>query len=96
MTDSALIADIARSMGEPARVAILGALQAAPERSAGELTEIAGLAPSTVSEHLGKLVTTGLITVRADGRKRLYRLADPEVGALLGTIRALAQTLGRA
>lgn len=95
MTDSARIADIARCLGEPARVAILAALAAAPERTAGDLTRIAGLAPSTVSEHLARLVTSGLLTVRADGRKRYYRLTDAEVGALLAAIRALADRLDR-
>ncbi|PJE33943.1 transcriptional regulator, partial [Pseudooceanicola lipolyticus] len=52
-------------------------------------------APSTVSEHLARLVTSGLLTVRADGRKRYYRLADAEVGALLAAIRALADRLDR-
>jgi DNA-binding transcriptional ArsR family regulator len=47
------------------------------ERGAGELAQRLGLAPASVSEHLKVLRKTGLVTMRADGTRRLYR-ADPE------------------
>lgn len=43
------------------------------ERSASELSAIAGLSRPAASQHLAVLVQSGLMTVRADGRRRWYR-----------------------
>lgn len=43
----------------------------------------AGVAPSTASEHLRRLVDGGLITVTTHGRYRYYRLAGPQIGDLI-------------
>jgi arsenate reductase len=42
------------------------------------ITEIVGLAPSTVSKHLQVLSEAGLLTSRQDGRWRYYRWAERE------------------
>jgi DNA-binding transcriptional ArsR family regulator len=44
------------------------------ERTAGELAEAAGLAPSAASPHLKLLREAGLMHVRVDARRRLYRV----------------------
>jgi len=41
------------------------------------------VAPSTVSEHLARLLAAGLVTMRPEGRSRFYRLASPEVADAL-------------
>ena len=43
------------------------------ERSASELSAIAGLSRPAASQHLAVLVQSGLMTVRTDGRRRWYR-----------------------
>ena len=43
------------------------------ERTATELAEAAGLAPSAASPHLKLLREVGLMHVRVDARRRLYR-----------------------
>ena len=43
------------------------------ERPATELAEAAGLSPSAASQHLKVLREAGLITVRVDATRRLYR-----------------------
>jgi hypothetical protein len=52
-------------------------------RSAGALAREAGVAPSTASHHLGRLLDAGLVTVAPDGRRRAFRLARPEVAHAL-------------
>jgi DNA-binding transcriptional ArsR family regulator len=47
------------------------------ERTATELAEAAGLAPSAASPHLKLLRETGLMHMRIDAKRRLYR-ADAE------------------
>jgi DNA-binding transcriptional ArsR family regulator len=44
------------------------------ERTASELAEIAGLTPSAASPHLKLLREAGLMHVRADAKRRLYRV----------------------
>lgn len=52
---------------------------------ASMLAAEAGVAPSTASEHLSKLVRAGLLTVERHSRHRYFRLA----GMLTGCLRAI-------
>lgn len=60
-------------IGEPSRRAIL-TLVAGRERSVGELTEELPITQSAVSQHLRVLLDAGLVSVRAEGTRRLYRV----------------------
>jgi DNA-binding transcriptional ArsR family regulator len=57
---------------------------------AGVLASEAGVAASTASGHLGKLVDAGLLDVDVQGRHRYFRLAGPQVGELLETLARIA------
>ena len=52
------------------------------ERPAGDLVEAMGLSQPGVSKHLKLLREAGLVSVRADGQRRLYRLEPGELAAL--------------
>jgi len=80
-------------MGDPARTNILYALKDDGWVSAGDLTVVAGVAASTASEHLAKLSDAGLVSMRIDGRKRYYQLADPAVADVLDSVEGLAGLL---
>jgi DNA-binding transcriptional ArsR family regulator len=54
------------------------------------LSDEAGVAPSTTSSHLSKLVAGGLITVERHGRHRYFRLSGPAVGELIETLARLS------
>ena len=71
MTDPAL-EDAIRALAHPGRRAMLR-LVWDKERPATELAEAAGLSPSAASQHLKQLRDTGLITVRVESTRRLYR-----------------------
>jgi DNA-binding transcriptional ArsR family regulator len=58
---------------EPTRRRILDAVRA-EERSVGELVELLGMSQPGVSRHLRVLRDAGLVTVRSDAQRRLYRL----------------------
>ena len=83
------IASVGAMLAEPARVRILQALddRALP---AGALAAKAGVAPSTGSEHLARLVSAGFLAVETRGRRRYYRLADPAAADLLESMAQLA------
>lgn len=60
-------------MGHPGRRAMLR-LARDGERTATELADAAGLSPSAASQHLRILRDVGLMHVRVDARRRLYRV----------------------
>ena len=56
--------------------------------TASELARHAGVAPSTASEHLTRLIAGGLLAEERQGRHRYVRLADPQVASLLESLTA--------
>jgi predicted transcriptional regulator len=58
--------------------------------SAGGLAAEAGVSAATASSHLRKLTDAGLLAVEINGRRRNYRLAGPEVAALIEAVERLA------
>ena len=61
------------AMAEPHRMAILSML-ADGERPAGDFVDALPISQPTVSRHLSVLREAGLVTVRKDAQRRLYRL----------------------
>ena len=73
----------AAAIADPTRAAMLDALMDGAPRSAGALAREAGVAASTASHHLARLLDAGLIVVEPDGRRRAFRLARSEVADAL-------------
>ena len=71
------------ALGDPTRRIIFQRLADGP-RTVGELAKGLPVSRPAVSQHLRKLKDCGLVTDRAEGTKRIYRI-DPDG---LGTIRA--------
>jgi DNA-binding transcriptional ArsR family regulator len=80
--------DAVRAMGHPGRRAMLR-LARDGERTATELAEVAGLGASAASPHLKLLREVGLMHVRVDASRRLYRTDL----ARLGEVRAALDEL---
>jgi len=64
------------AIAEPNRRRLLDLLRDG-ERPAGDLVEATGLSQPGVSKHLKLLREAGLVSMRPDGQRRLYRL-EPE------------------
>jgi DNA-binding transcriptional ArsR family regulator len=77
------LAAVGALLAEPARARVLLALSDGRSLPASMLAAEAGVAASTASHHLARLVDGGLITVAARGRHRYYALAGPDVAELL-------------
>jgi DNA-binding transcriptional ArsR family regulator len=73
MARSRTTADAFNAVGEPRRREILDVL-AAGECPVNDLVETLGLAQPQVSKHLRVLREVGLVSVRDEGRQRMYRL----------------------
>jgi DNA-binding transcriptional ArsR family regulator len=84
------VAAAAALIGEPARAALLIALTEAEYLPARELAARAGIAPSTASGHLARLLDGDLVVARRSGRHRYFRLANAEVAAAIEALSAIA------
>ena len=69
------VAGVAALLADPARAAIVDALMDGGTLRAGELARRAGIAPSTASGHLARLLAGGLVACDRRGRERRYQLA---------------------
>ncbi|HEY2694029.1 MAG TPA: metalloregulator ArsR/SmtB family transcription factor [Pseudonocardiaceae bacterium] len=84
-----------RSLGDPARLAILRRLASEPARVV-DLVAALGLAQSTVSKHLACLRDCGLIDSEPLGRASLFRLAQPAIVDVLSAAETLLSATGNA
>ncbi|GAB2749363.1 winged helix-turn-helix domain-containing protein [Streptomyces bullii] len=82
------LARLAGLIADETRAACLLALLDGRAWTAGELARHAGVAASTVSEHLGKLVAGGLLAKERQGRHRYVRLAGALVAQLVEDLAA--------
>ena len=69
------------ALGDPNRRAIVEQLRAG-DRSVGELAAALPISRPAVSRHLRLLKEAGLVTDRAEGTRRLYRLHDAGIQAV--------------
>lgn len=94
MKDGPNIVGIAALIGERARADILTALASGQALTATELAAVADITKQTASGHLAKLVDAALVAVESQGRHRYFRLADPDVAALLESLMGVAYRTG--
>jgi DNA-binding transcriptional ArsR family regulator len=77
----ALSGDPFDALGDPHRRAIVELLRRG-DRSVGELAADLPISRPAVSRHLRLLKDAGLVSDRADGTRRLYRLQDEGIEAV--------------
>jgi DNA-binding transcriptional ArsR family regulator len=83
------LAHLGSLLADGTRASMLAVLMDGRARSAGELARLVGVAPSTASEHLSRLLDAHFVAVEVQGRHRYYRLAGPDVAHLLETLGAI-------
>src|SRR5216684_2451010 len=77
-----LLAKWFRGLDDPVRLGILEELRGG-ERSVDELSEALGMKQPRISNHLACLRWCRFVASRRDGQRVYYRLADPNVSAIL-------------
>ncbi|MBL0898619.1 MAG: helix-turn-helix transcriptional regulator [Reyranella sp.] len=90
MTPVNALSEIAALIGDPARTAMLQLLMDGRAHTASDLAHAAGVTAQTASGHLSRMVEANLLTARAEGRNRFYRLASPDVAQVMESLMALA------
>ncbi|GGR87979.1 MULTISPECIES: ArsR/SmtB family transcription factor [Streptomyces] len=88
------LAALAGLIADRTRAACLLALLDGRAWTAGELARHAGVAPSTLTEHLHRLVAGGLLAEERQGRHRYVRLAGPRVAQLVEDLAAQVSPAG--
>ncbi|MEO0998505.1 MAG: metalloregulator ArsR/SmtB family transcription factor [Pseudomonadota bacterium] len=73
--------DVFTAIGDPTRRRIIESL-AGTERSAGAIAADFTISAPAVSQHLKVLRDCGLVQVRNDAQRRLYRLDDERLGEI--------------
>jgi DNA-binding transcriptional ArsR family regulator len=91
MARAATTTDAFNAVAEPQRRRILDVL-AQGERSVTELIAALGLSQPQVSKHLRVLREVGVVRVRDDGRRRLYRLNGPALKPIHDWVKTYAET----
>lgn len=66
------LAELAKALSHPARIAILQTLAEKQMCICGEIVEVLPLAQATVSQHLKELKAAGLIKGEIEGKKSCY------------------------
>src|SRR5204863_1601197 len=84
------VAAAAALLAEPTRTALVLAVIDDGPLPASELAARAGIAPSTASQHLARLVDGGFLATSKNGRHRYYRLGDPAVADALEALAIVA------
>jgi DNA-binding transcriptional ArsR family regulator len=84
------LAAAATLLAEPARAELVLAVVADGPLTASELAARAGIARSTASGHLGRLVEGGFLIVSGRGRNRYYALAGADVAEAVEALSRVA------
>ena len=88
MSEAAQLADLAGLLADETRATFCLALLDGRAWTAGELARHAGVAPSTATEHLHRLIGGGFLVEHRQGRHRYVRLAGPTIAALIEDLSA--------
>lgn len=84
-----LISGVLRALGNDARLLLLCRLAEQGEATAGSLIGTAGLSQSALSQHLARMREEGIVAYRRDSQTLWYRIADPRIEDLIGTLHRL-------
>jgi DNA-binding transcriptional ArsR family regulator len=83
--------DAFNAVAETSRRQLLDAIGTG-EATVGELVDRVGLSQPQVSKHLGVLRAVDLVLVRADGRRRWYRVNGPVLQPIHEWVRGFERT----
>jgi DNA-binding transcriptional ArsR family regulator len=91
MARRAAATDAFHAVAEPRRRQILDVLSRG-ERPVNDLVQRLGVAQPLVSKHLRVLREVGLVDVRGDGRRRIYRINGPSLKPVHDWVRRYERT----
>ena len=87
------LANIAKALGHPARVAIVEYLLSQKECVCGDIVSELPLAQATVSQHLKELKTAGIIKGNIDGNSICYCLNEETIAEFISFLTNITTAL---
>ena len=84
---AARAAALLRAVGNEHRLLVLCLLIEQGEASVGTLLEQVRLSQSALSQHLARMRDEGLVTYRREAQTLYYRIENPNVAKLIGTLK---------
>ncbi len=87
------LAEIAKALAHPARVAILRELARRNECVCGQIVDVIPLAQATVSQHLKELKEIGMIKGEVDGPRSCYCIDSGKMAELAAQLEEFLQTI---
>ncbi len=91
--DDLALAEFAKTLSHPARVAILKTLAEKQTCICGEIVDVLPLAQATVSQHLKELKTAGLISGEVEGVRSCYCIDWASIEAMTTRMEAFLAAL---
>jgi DNA-binding transcriptional ArsR family regulator len=82
-------ATLLRTVGNQNRLLVLCLLIEHGELSVGAMLEQVDLSQSALSQHLAKMRDEGLVVYRREAQTLHYRIANPDVEKLIGTLKSI-------
>jgi ArsR family transcriptional regulator, virulence genes transcriptional regulator len=76
-----------KALANENRLMLLCKLLEQGEMSVSPLSEAVGLSQSALSQHLARMREEGLVAFRREGQTIYYRVGDPNVARVIGTLR---------
>jgi DNA-binding transcriptional ArsR family regulator len=76
-----------KAMAHPLRLKILCMLGQTSEASVQDIVDRMGTSQSNISQHLSVLRDENIVTTRKDANKVYYRIGDPKILNLIGSLR---------
>lgn len=86
---AAQAAAMLRTVGNKNRLLVLCLLIEHGEMAVGAIHEYFPLSQSALSQHLAKMREEGLITFRREAQTLYYRIDNPDVATLIGTLKTI-------
>jgi ArsR family transcriptional regulator len=91
--DRAKLEQISKALADQTRLMILEAVSGRPEMTCGEIVELRGVTPATVSHHLKVLQEAGLIACHKSGQFVHSRPVRETIEAYTAALRKMASGL---
>lgn len=88
-TGAAQAVALLRALGNEHRMLVLCLLMAQGEMTVGALLEYVPLSQSALSQHLARMREEGLVGFRRESQTLHYRVINPDVAQLIGTLRQM-------
>jgi len=82
-------AALLKTIGNENRLLVLCLLIQVEEMSVGDILQHIPLSQSALSQHLGRMREAGLVSYRRDAQTLYYRIANPDVGKIIATLKAI-------